>query len=202
MQLRAPMPALLPTDTWPEYAVKVVSTSTIQHLGYEERVRREIAVLTALTHPNIARLVSAFRWRDGAYLVLEYASQGDLHSLLSKLGSLGEESARFLMAEALAALLHIHDKVWLLFGIAVACALLPFAALGCSAGVRLRRLEAGELRSSSRCRGRKPSQADRHGRVPPILTCSKDTCSREPSHPSEHARWGLALTRRSRCCRC
>ena len=103
---------LSPAASWPEYAVKIVSTSTLKSMGYEARVRREVAALTVLTHPCIARLISAFRWKDGAYLVLEYASRGDLHSLLSKLGSLGEEPARFLMAEALSALMHIHDKVF------------------------------------------------------------------------------------------
>lgn len=33
-----------------------------------------------MSHPGIARLISAFRYRDGNYLVLEYASKGDLHS--------------------------------------------------------------------------------------------------------------------------
>ena len=46
-----------------------------QALGYEQNVLREISVLQILSHPGIARMVSSFRWRDGAYLVLEYASK-------------------------------------------------------------------------------------------------------------------------------
>jgi serine/threonine protein kinase len=95
-------------STWPEYAVKVISTSVMQGLGYESAVRREIALLTIMTHPNVARLVSAFRWRDGAYLVLEYAPKGDLHTLLSRLGSLAEHAARFLVAEVVAAMARVH----------------------------------------------------------------------------------------------
>jgi serine/threonine protein kinase len=71
---RSPAPRFL-AASWPEFAVKIVSTSTMRRMGYESRVRREVAVLSTLTHPSIARLVSAFRWHDGAYLVLEYASQ-------------------------------------------------------------------------------------------------------------------------------
>ena len=41
-------------------------------------MRREIAVLRKMEHPCVARLVASFRWRDGAYLVLEYAAKGDL----------------------------------------------------------------------------------------------------------------------------
>ncbi|CAN0551543.1 unnamed protein product, partial [Ectocarpus sp. 8 AP-2014] len=60
--------------------------------------------------PGIARLVSAFRWRDGAYLVLEYASRGDLHSHIKEHGSLSEASTRFVVGEVVAALCSIHDN--------------------------------------------------------------------------------------------
>ncbi|KAK3269097.1 hypothetical protein CYMTET_22438, partial [Cymbomonas tetramitiformis] len=84
--------------TWPAYAVKCISTTTIRFdlcaslsspasrralllmrqeegawcdrdMGYEASVRREVAVLRVLSHPGVARLVASFRWRDGAYLV-------------------------------------------------------------------------------------------------------------------------------------
>ena len=94
---------------WPEYAVKIISTEKIKEMGYEANVQRELAVLTVLSHPSIARLVSSFRFREGVYLVLEYASGGDLHSLLRKNGSLDHASTRFLMGEVVAALASIHE---------------------------------------------------------------------------------------------
>jgi serine/threonine protein kinase len=94
---------------WPEYAVKIISTEKIREMGYEASVQREIAVLRVLSHPGIARLVSSFRFRDGAYLVLEYASAGDLHSLLQKHGSLDHDSTRFVTGEVVAALASIHE---------------------------------------------------------------------------------------------
>ncbi|RYE96772.1 MAG: hypothetical protein EOO41_04225 [Methanobacteriota archaeon] len=60
-------------STWAEYAVKIISTDIMRQLGYESSVQREMAVLSQLTHPNIVRLVAAFRYREGAFLVLEYA---------------------------------------------------------------------------------------------------------------------------------
>ena len=60
----------------------------IAELGYEANVIREIAVLRTLSHPGISRMISCFRWRDGVYLVLEYASNGDLHSLIVDSGTL------------------------------------------------------------------------------------------------------------------
>lgn len=94
---------------WPEYAVKIISTEKIKELGYEASVRRELAVLRVLSHPGITRLVSSFRFREGVYLVLEYAGGGDLHSLLRKNGSLDHDSTRFVMVEVVAALASIHD---------------------------------------------------------------------------------------------
>jgi len=94
---------------WAEYAVKIINTTTMQELGYEASVNREICVLRMLGHPGIARLISSFRWRDGAYLVLEYASRGDLHSILVRLGSLSEDTARFFLGEVIAALNAIHE---------------------------------------------------------------------------------------------
>eukprot|EP00522_Entomoneis_paludosa_P017392 CAMPEP_0172450846 /NCGR_PEP_ID=MMETSP1065-20121228/9056_1 /TAXON_ID=265537 /ORGANISM="Amphiprora paludosa, Strain CCMP125" /LENGTH=571 /DNA_ID=CAMNT_0013202689 /DNA_START=1 /DNA_END=1716 /DNA_ORIENTATION=- len=94
---------------WPEYAVKIVSTDKIRELGYEASIQREIAVLRVLSHPGIARLVSSFRFREGAYLVLEYASKGDLHNLLRQQGSLDHDATRFVIGEIVAALASIHD---------------------------------------------------------------------------------------------
>jgi serine/threonine protein kinase len=94
---------------WPEYAVKLVSTQRIEELGYEKSINREVAILRLMVHPSIARLVSSFRFKDGAYLILEYASGGDLHSLLKRSGSLDDDSTRFLVGEMVAVLNYIHD---------------------------------------------------------------------------------------------
>jgi serine/threonine protein kinase len=94
---------------WAEYAVKIISTETITRMGYASSVQREIAILSCLSHPGIARLISSFRFRDGAYLVLEYASRGDLQTLIHQHGSLDTESTRFVLGEIVAALTSIHD---------------------------------------------------------------------------------------------
>ena len=99
-----------PNTDWPEYAVKLISISKIQEQGYEFSLAREISILRVMSHPGISRLVADFRWRDGAYLVLEYAAKGDLHSYITKNGSLNEPSARFICGEVLAAIASVHSK--------------------------------------------------------------------------------------------
>ncbi|CAM9303063.1 unnamed protein product [Choristocarpus tenellus] len=98
-----------PQSEWPEYAVKTISTDRIEELRYERSITNEIACLQVLSHPGIARLVSSFRWRDGAFLVLEYASRGDLHTYIKDTGSLDEASTRFVVGEVIAALCSVHD---------------------------------------------------------------------------------------------
>ena len=95
--------------------MKRISTDTIRALSYEASVQREIAVLRLVSHPGVARLVSSFRFKEGAFLVLEYASRGDLHTLLQKHGSLDEPSTRFVIGEIASALASLHD-LGLVFG--------------------------------------------------------------------------------------
>jgi len=95
---------------WPQYAIKIVSIEKIQEHGYEASMAREISILKMMNHPGITRLVADFRWRDGVYLVLEYAELGDLHSYILKNGSLDDASTQFVVGEILAALTSIHSK--------------------------------------------------------------------------------------------
>ncbi len=87
---------------------QIVSTQKIEELGYEKSVNREIAILQIMSHPGISRLISSFRFRDGAYMILEYASGGDLHTLLKRNGSLDKESTRFVIGEIVSALEYVH----------------------------------------------------------------------------------------------
>lgn len=68
-----------------------------------------MAVLQMLSHPGIARLISTFRYTDSAYLVLEYAAKGDLHTYLMTFGKLSHLHTRFIVGEVVAALLSIHE---------------------------------------------------------------------------------------------
>jgi serine/threonine protein kinase len=73
---------------WPEYAVKIIDAKKVLEYHYELSVLREMAVLQVLVYPGIARLISAFQYHGSAFLVLEYAKHGDLHSHLVKYGKL------------------------------------------------------------------------------------------------------------------
>eukprot|EP01040_Poterioochromonas_malhamensis_P004095 gene4095-4382_t len=95
---------------WPEYAVKVIDAKKVIEFNYSLSVIREICILQAINHPNIARLISAFQFHQSAYLVLEYAKQGDLHTFLINQGKITDHSLlRFVIGEIAAGLSSIHE---------------------------------------------------------------------------------------------
>lgn len=99
-------------DSWPCYAVKCIAAEVLAGESYARNVDQELAVLRTLTHPGIARCVAAFQRQGSAYLVLEYAGGGDLHTALVKHGSLSVRTAAWILAEMVTALAHVHDQGW------------------------------------------------------------------------------------------
>lgn len=96
-------------EYWPEYAVKIISESSLQQYQYHTSVIREIAILQQLEHPGIARLISAFRYHKSSYMVLEYAALGDLHSYIIRYGKLSHLYVRYIIGEVASALHSIHQ---------------------------------------------------------------------------------------------
>lgn len=72
--------------------MKVIDAKKVIEFNYSLSVIREICILQAINHPNIARLISAFQFHQSAYLVLEYAKQGDLHTFLINQGKITDHS--------------------------------------------------------------------------------------------------------------
>ena len=68
-----------------------------------------MAILRLMSHPGIARLISSFIFEDKAYLVLEYAKKGDLHTYILSNGSIDESTTKFIIGEVLAALQSINE---------------------------------------------------------------------------------------------
>lgn len=97
---------------WPEYAVKVIDAKKVVEFQYSLSVIREISVLQLLVHPGISRMIQAFQYHGSAYLILEYASRGDLHTYLLKAGrmlSTRHALLRFILGEIASAVHVIHE---------------------------------------------------------------------------------------------
>jgi len=92
-----------PRSRWKEYAVKEIDKNL------KKVALREMEVMKRLNgHPNLITFVDYFESQRYVHIVTEYAKLGDLHGLVSRLGPLTNESARFVTAEILNGLVHIH----------------------------------------------------------------------------------------------
>eukprot|EP00466_Bigelowiella_natans_P013495 jgi/Bigna1/137444/aug1.39_g12152 len=88
---------------WRSYAVKEIKKE------HEKVARREVNVMRRFSHPNIIGFVSFFASSRHFHIVSEYAQNGDLHSLIVRLGPIAVENTRFTAAEILSAVEHIHS---------------------------------------------------------------------------------------------
>lgn len=69
----------------------------------------EKAVLTVINHPFIIKLHIAFQSKTKLFMVMDYASGGDLKSYLLRRQRLEEEEARIYVAQIILALEALHD---------------------------------------------------------------------------------------------
>lgn len=71
-------------------ALKVLFKNQLQKAQVEHQLRREIEIQSHLRHPNILRMYGYFYDSQRVYLILEYASKGELYRELQK-----QEEQRF-----------------------------------------------------------------------------------------------------------
>ncbi|KAJ2997979.1 Microtubule-associated protein, microtubule dynamics during spindle orientation [Globomyces sp. JEL0801] len=92
------------------YAMKVLKKATIVlHTKDTEHTKNERSVLEEIRHPFIVKLYFAFQTPSRLYLILNYASGGELFTYLTKERMFSEDVARFYISELLLALQHLHS---------------------------------------------------------------------------------------------
>ncbi|KAI9097386.1 kinase-like domain-containing protein [Phlyctochytrium arcticum] len=92
------------------YAMKVLrKASIVVHGKGAEHTKNERNILEDVQHPFIVTLHYAFQTEAKLYLILGYASGGELFSYLAQEKMFSEDVARFYIAELLLAVEHLHD---------------------------------------------------------------------------------------------
>ena len=91
-------------------ALKVLFKQELIDNHVEKQLRREIEIQSHLRHPNILRLYGYFYDSKRVYLILEYASQGELYKVLQKKVKFPEREASVYIRQMANALQYLHKK--------------------------------------------------------------------------------------------
>ncbi|KAJ7782873.1 kinase-like protein [Mycena metata] len=94
-----------------QYAVKVITKSHLIRAHKTETAAAERKALIRLHgHPGIVSLYHAFQDEWSLYFVIDLASNGEMQSLISRLGSLSTACAQYYAAQIADALEYMHSK--------------------------------------------------------------------------------------------
>ena len=89
-------------------AVKILEKDKIQDASDVERVAREIHILKMIRHPNIIQLYEIIETPKQLYLIMEYASGGELFDYIVKNGRVKEEEGARLFHQIVAGVEYLH----------------------------------------------------------------------------------------------
>ena len=90
-------------------AVKILDKTKLD-AKTQRLLSREISSMERLHHPNIIRLYEVIETLSKLYLVMEYASSGELYTKISSDGRLAESEARLLFGQIVSAVEHMVRK--------------------------------------------------------------------------------------------
>ena len=79
--------------------------------GKEHMIESEIAILSAISHPNIIRLEEVFDFPEEKYLVMEFVPGGDLFDAIAADIKYSEAVARDMIRDLALALQYLHDRM-------------------------------------------------------------------------------------------
>eukprot|EP00123_Amoebidium_parasiticum_P015227 comp22842_c0_seq1/m.35986 comp22842_c0_seq1/g.35986 ORF comp22842_c0_seq1/g.35986 comp22842_c0_seq1/m.35986 type:complete len:754 (-) comp22842_c0_seq1:841-3102(-) len=97
------------TLTGEQVAVKVIDKTALQ-ASTLSKLFREVRIMKMLDHPNIIRLYEVIDTPKTLYLVMEYASGGELFDYLVAHGRMKEKEARLKFRQIVSAVQYCHSK--------------------------------------------------------------------------------------------
>ncbi|KAK1426508.1 hypothetical protein QVD17_15182 [Tagetes erecta] len=90
-------------------AVKVIDKMKVIKAEMMQHIKREIAVMRLVKHPNIVQMHEVMATKTKIYFVLEYVKGGELFDKLTK-GKLKEEAARTYFQQLVSAIGFCHER--------------------------------------------------------------------------------------------
>ncbi|EDV95098.1 serine/threonine-protein kinase MARK2 [Drosophila grimshawi] len=99
----------LHVPTGREVAIKVIDKTQL-NTSARQKLYREVRIMKLLNHPNIVRLFQVIESERTLYLIMEYASRGELFDHLVKNGRMYERDARVIFRQLVSAIQYCHSK--------------------------------------------------------------------------------------------
>ncbi|XP_067938441.1 serine/threonine-protein kinase SIK3-like isoform X2 [Watersipora subatra] len=90
-------------------AIKIIDKSNMD-VDNLKKIAREVEIMKLLRHPHIVRLYQVIETSRMLYLVLEYASGGEVYDHLFAHGRMNEREARKLFKQIVAAVAYCHSR--------------------------------------------------------------------------------------------
>uniref|UniRef100_A0A0A9CDS7 non-specific serine/threonine protein kinase n=1 Tax=Arundo donax TaxID=35708 RepID=A0A0A9CDS7_ARUDO len=91
-------------------AVKVVAKDKVDRAGMAEQIKREIAVMKMVSHPNIVKIHGVMATRSKVYLALELVRGGELFARIARAGPVREDVARRYFRQLVSAVDFCHGR--------------------------------------------------------------------------------------------
>ncbi|XVF62351.1 hypothetical protein PTKIN_Ptkin09bG0000600 [Pterospermum kingtungense] len=92
------------------FAVKILDKSKLIQLNITDQIKREIATLRLLKHPNVVRLHEVLASKSKIYMALEYATGGELFDRIASKGKLSEAEGRKFFQQLIDGVSYCHNK--------------------------------------------------------------------------------------------
>ena len=93
------------------FAIKVMNKEKIIRHNMVEQINKEIEIMYKLDHPNIIKLYSHFEDDEHFCLIMEYASKGQLFSLIKNHRKFNQITAKQYLKEIISAIKYLHEKI-------------------------------------------------------------------------------------------
>ncbi|XVE84360.1 hypothetical protein DITRI_Ditri17bG0006100 [Diplodiscus trichospermus] len=90
-------------------AIKAVSKQKVLKGGFMAQIKREIAIMSGLRHPNIVRLIEVLATKSKIYFVMEFAKGGELFTRISR-GRFSEDLSRRYFQQLMSAVGFCHSR--------------------------------------------------------------------------------------------
>ncbi|GAB1598879.1 testis-specific serine/threonine-protein kinase 4-like [Argonauta hians] len=89
-------------------AIKIIRLSKVPVTYQNHFLSRELEFWPKLNHPHIIKFYDSFEELERVYIVLEYASNGDMMSYIQKFGALPEAKSKKYISQVCGAVAYLH----------------------------------------------------------------------------------------------